>query len=124
MMEEKRLTKKDYFEEIKTVLEEANETDLAEVMAHEIELLENKAIKNKERAEARKIAGDELRDTISNILIDDLQTVDEIVDQLDDEEITKAKVVARLTQLVNLNEAIKEQVKTEDGKKIMAYRRA
>ena len=123
-MEEKKLTKKDYFEEIKTVLEEANEKDLAEVMAHEIELLENKAIKNKERAEARKIAGDELRDTISNILIDDLQTVDEIVDQLDNEEITKAKVVARLTQLVNLNEAIKEQVKTEDGKKVMAYRRA
>ena len=123
-MEEKKMTKKDYFEEIKTVLEDAKETALAEVMAHEITLLENKAIKNKERAEARKIAGDELRDTISNILIDDLQTVDEIVEQIDDEEITKAKVVARLTQLVNLNEAIKEQIKTEDGKKVMAYRRA
>ena len=90
-MEEKKMTKKDYFEEIKTVLEDAKETALAEVMAHEIALLENKAIKNKERAEARKIAGDELRDTISNILIDDLQTVDEIVDQIEDEEITKAK---------------------------------
>ena len=123
-MEEKKMTKKDYFEEIKTVLEDAKETALAEVMAHDIALLENKAIKNKERAEARKIAGDELRDTISNILIDDLQTVDEIVEQIDDEEITKAKVVARLTQLVNLNEAIKEQIKTEDGKKVMAYRRA
>lgn len=123
-MEEKKMTKKDYFEEIKTVLEDAKETALAEVMAHEIALLENKAIKNKERAEARKIAGDELRDTISNILIDDLQTVDEIVEQIDDEEITKAKVVARLTQLVNLNEAIKEQIKTEDGKKVMAYKRA
>ena len=123
-MEEKKMKKKDYFEEIKTVLEDAKETALAEVMAHEIALLENKAIKNKERAEARKIAGDELRDTISNILIDDLQTVDEIVEQIDDEEITKAKVVARLTQLVNLNEAIKEQIKTEDGKKVMAYRRA
>ena len=123
-MEKKKMTKKDYFEEIKTVLEDAKETALAEVMAHEIALLENKAIKNKERAEARKIAGDELRDTISNILIDDLQTGDEIVEQIDDEEITKAKVVARLTQLVNLNEAIKEQIKTEDGKKVMAYRRA
>ena len=123
-MEEKKMTKKDYFEEIKTVLEDAKETALAEVMAHEIALLENKAIKNKERAEARKIAGDELRDTISNILIDDLQTVDEIVEQIDDEEITKGKVVARLTQLVNLNEAIKEQIKIEDGKKVMAYRRA
>lgn len=123
-MEEKKMTKKDYFVEIENILRDAKENDLADVMAHEVELLENKAVKNKERAEARKIAGDELRDTISNILIDDLQTVDEIVDQIEDEEITKAKVVARLTQLVNLNEAIKEQVKTEDGKKVMAYRRS
>ena len=118
------MTKKDYFVEIENILRDAKENDLADAMAHEVELLENKAVKNKERAEARKIAGDELRDTISNILIDDLQTVDEIVDQIEDEEITKAKVVARLTQLVNLNEAIKEQVKTEDGKKVMAYRRS
>lgn len=123
-MEEKKMTKKDYFVEIENILRDAKENDLADVMAHEVELLENKAVKNKERAEARKIVGDELRDTISNILIDDLQTVDEIVDQIEDEEITKAKVVARLTQLVNLNEAIKEQVKTEDGKKVMAYRRS
>lgn len=123
-MEEVKMTKKDYFAEIKDVLVEAGENDLAEVMAHEIELLENKAVKNKERAAARKVAGDELRDTISNILIDDLQTVDEIVEQIEGEDITKAKIVARLTQLVNLNEAVKEQVKTEDGKKVMAYRRA
>ena len=123
-MEEKKMTKKDYFVEIKEVLENANEIALAEVMAHEVELLENKAIKNKERAAQRKIEGDELRDTISNILVDEFQTIDEIVEQLDDEEITKAKVVARLTQLVNLGEAIKEQVKTEDGKKVMSYKRA
>lgn len=123
-MEEKRLTKKDYFVEIKNVLVEAGENDLADVIAHEIELLDNKAVKNKERAAARKVAGDELRDTISNILIDDLQTVDEIVEQIEGEDITKAKIVARLTQLVNLNEAVKEQVKTEDGKKVMAYKRA
>lgn len=122
-MEEKRMTKKDYFVEIKNVLVEAGENDLAEVINHEIDLLDNKAVKNKERAAARKIAGDELRDVISNILIDDLQTVDEIVEQIEGEDVTKAKVVARLTQLVNLNEAMKEQVKTEDGKKVMAYRR-
>lgn len=123
-MEEKKMTKKDYFVEIKEILENANETALAEVMAHEVELLENKAIKNKERAAQRKVEGDELRDTISNILVDEFQTIDEIVDQIDDEEITKAKVVARLTQLVNLGEAIKEQVKIEDGKKVMSYKRA
>lgn len=122
-MEEKKLTKRDYFVEIKEILENANETDLAEVMAHEVELLDNKSAKNKERAAQRKIEGDELRDTISNILVDEPQTIDEIVEQIDDEEITKAKVVARLTQLVNLGEAIKEQVKTEDGKKVMSYKR-
>lgn len=123
-MEEKKVTKKDNFIEIREVLEKAGEVDLAAVMSHEIEMLENKALKNKERAAQRKIEGDELRDTISNILTDELQTVDEIVKQFDDENITKAKVVARLTQLVNLDEAIKEQVTTEDKKKVMAYKRA
>lgn len=123
-MEEKKMTKKDYFVEIKEILENANETALAETMAHEIELLENKAIKNKERAAQRKIEGDELRDTIASVLTDDLQTIDEIVDQIEGEDITKAKIVARLTQLVKLEEATKEQVKTEDGKKVMAYKRA
>ena len=122
-MEEKKMTKRDYFVEIKEILENANETALAETMAHEIELLDKKTAKNKERAAQRKIEGDELRDTISNILVDEPQTIDEIVDQIDDEEITKAKVVARLTQLVNLGEAIKEQV-SKDGKKVMSYKRA
>ena len=122
-MEETKMTKKDYFNEIRKVLVENGDSDLAAVIQHEIDLLDNKAVKNKERAAARKIAGDELRDVISNILIDDLQTVDEIVEQIEGEDVTKAKVVARLTQLVNLNEAMKEQVKTEDGKKVMAYRR-
>ena len=123
-MEEKKMTKRDYFVEIKEILENANETALAEVMNHEIELLDKKTAKNKERAAQRKIEGDELRDTISNILVDEPQTIDEIVEQIDDEEITKAKVVARLTQLVGLGEAIKEPVKTEDGKKVMSYKRA
>lgn len=123
-MEEKKMTKRDYFVEIKEILENANETALAEAMVHEIELLDKKTAKNKERAAQRKIEGDELRDTISNILVDEPQTIDEIVDQIDDEEITKAKVVARLTQLVQLGEAIKEQVKNEDGKKVMSYKRA
>lgn len=122
-MEEKKMTKRDYFVEIKEILEGENEIALADVMAHEIELLDNKAVKNKERAAQRKIEGDELRDTISTILVDEPQTIDEIVEQIDDEEITKAKVVARLTQLVNLGEAIKEPV-TKDGKKVMSYKRA
>lgn len=122
-MEEKKITKRDNFVEIREVLEKAGEVDLAAVMSHEIELLDKKAESNKVRAAKRKIEGDELRDTISNILTDDLQTVDEIVEQIDNAEISKAKVVARLTQLVKIGEAEKEQVTTDDKKKVMAYRR-
>lgn len=122
-MEEKKVTKRDNFVEIREVLEKAGEIDLAAVMSHEIELLDKKAESNKVRAAKRKIEGDELRDTISNILTDDLQTVDEIVEQIDNAEISKAKVVARLTQLVKIGEAEKEQVTTDDKKKVMAYRR-
>lgn len=122
-MEEKKVTKRDNFVEIREVLEKAGEVDLAAVMSHEIELLDKKAESNKVRAAKRKIEGDELRDTISNILTDDLQTVDEIVEQIDNAEISKAKVVARLTQLVKIGEAEKEQVTTDDKKKVMAYRR-
>jgi hypothetical protein len=122
-MEEKKVTKRDNFVEIREVLEKAGEVDLAAVMSHEIELLDKKAESNKVRAAKRKIEGDQLRDTISNILTDDLQTVDEIVEQIDNAEISKAKVVARLTQLVKIGEAEKEQVTTDDKKKVMAYRR-
>ena len=122
-MEEKKMTKRDSFVEIKDVLTQAGENELAEVMAHEIELLDRKAEKNKERAAARKVAGDELRDMISSILTDDLQTADEIVEQINDEEVSKSKVIARLTQLVNLGEAVKEETKVEAGKR-MAYKRA
>lgn len=122
-MEEKKMTKRDYFVEIKDVLTNAGETNLAEVMNHEIELLDNKTAKSKERAAARKIAGDELRDTISSVLTDDPQTADEILEQIEGEDITKSKIIARLTQLVKLGEASKEEVKSENGKR-MAYKRA
>ena len=122
-MEEKRKTKKEYFTEIKDLLVEKGEDRLAEVIDKEIALLDKKAMKSKERAAQRKAEGDELRDTISGILTEELQTAEEILEQIDDEEITKAKVVARLTQLISLGEAEKEQVKLEDGKR-MAYRRA
>ena len=40
------------------------------------------------------------------------------------EEITKAKVTARLTQLVKAEVATKDTVKTEDGRKVTAYKLA
>ena len=85
-MEEKRKTKKEYFTEIKDLLVEKGEDRLAEVIDKEIALLDKKAMKSKERAAQRKAEGDELRDTISGILTEELQTAEEILEQIDDEK--------------------------------------
>jgi hypothetical protein len=121
---EKRVTKKENFETLRGIVEDStveNKDELVAFIDAQIALVESKAEKAKERAAAKKAEGDELRATIKSILTDELQTVDMITDQIDDEEITKAKVVARLSQLVKLGEAEKEQVKVED-KKVMAYK--
>lgn len=121
-MEEKKMTKRDYFEAIKEIV--AENTELVEFCDKQIEQLDKKAEKAKARAAERKVEGDELRDTIENLLTDDYQIIDDVLAQLDNEEITKAKVVARLTQLVKNGLAEKAEVKTEDGKKVMAYKLA
>ena len=69
-----------------------------------------------------KVEGDELRNTVEATLTEEYQTIADIIAQIDDEEISKAKVTARLTSLVKSGIAIKEEAKTEDGKKIMVYR--
>ena len=122
MEKEVRKTKRDYYAEIIDILGEDN-ADLVEFCEKQIEQLDAKAEKAKERATQRKVEGDELRDTIEAILTDEFQTADEITEQIEDEEITRAKVIARLTQLVNQDLAEKESVKTADGNKRMAYKR-
>ena len=124
---EKKMTKKDYFNEIKGIVEETkieNKDELVNFLDAQIESLDRKAEKAKERAAAKKAEGDELRETVKSILTKEFQTAEEITNAIDDEEISKAKVIARLTQLVNLGEAVKESAKTEDGKSRMTYKLA
>lgn len=127
MEKEKRMTKKDYFEEIKGLVEETeveNKNELIYFLESQIESIDNKAAKAKERAAAKKAEGDELRETVKSVLTNEFQTAEEITAAIGDEEITKAKVIARLTQLVNLGEAVKEATKTEDNKSKMTYKLA
>lgn len=127
MEKEKRMTKKDYFEEIKGLVEETeveNKNELIYFLESQIESIDNKATKAKERAAAKKAEGDELRETVKSVLTNEFQTAEEITTAIGDEEVTKAKVIARLTQLVNLGEAVKEATKTEDNKSKMTYKLA
>ena len=88
------------------------ETTLAQIAA--------KAEKNKERAVAKRQAGDELRAQVLGFVTEEWQTRDEIAANFEDEDVTPAKVGARLTQLVENGSVVKEKQKI-DGKDKMVY---
>ena len=125
--EEKRITKRDNYEALKEIVEKSNVENaemLVEFINKQIEMIDNKSAKAKEKAAEKRAEGDELRAVIKSVLTNEYQTVDAITAQIEGEDITKAKVVARLTQLVNNGEAVKEQGKSEDNKKVMTYKLA
>ena len=125
--EEKRMTKREYFEQIKGIIKGTkveNENELIYFLESQIESIDKKALKAKERAVAKKEAGDELREIVKSVLTNDFQTAEEITAKINVEDISKAKVIARLTQLVNLGEVEKTDIKDESGKTRKAYKLA
>lgn len=124
-MENKKLTKKDYYGMLKDIIltsDVDNKEELEAFINRQVEIIDNKAEKAKERAAEKKAEGDELRAAIKSVLTEDYQSADDILVQLEGEDLSKAKIIARLTQLVNNGDAEKAQAKTEDGKKFMTYR--
>ena len=126
---EKKITKRDNFNAIIEVLIEADREDLAKVIEHEIELLDNKAAKAKATAAKKKVEGDALRDAVQAVLTDELQTIKEITEKVEFEGFdgSQAKVQYRLNALVNAEIAVKEQVSVGEGeakRKLMSYRLA
>lgn len=105
---------------------------LQDFIAHEVELIENKAVAAQKRAAAKKVEGDALRDRIYSVLSDtEFMTIADILKALDDEDISAQMATARLTQLVSpeVNKVEKDTVTVpsvnEGGKarKVSAYRR-
>ena len=122
---EKKVTKRENFEAIITVLNEAGREDLAKVVAHEIELLDNKAAKAKAKAAEKKTEGDALTAAVEAVLTADFATIADVTAKVVfDGEVSTAKVQYRLNQLVNNGKAVKEQVTVGEGdskRKLMAY---
>ena len=126
MADVKKITKAEYFGMIKDVVagsDVENAQELMDFIDRQVELIASKAEKAKARAAKQKAEGDELRDAVQAVLTGELQVIDEIVAQVDFEDVTKSKVNARLTQLVNAGIAVKEQQKV-DSRKVMAYKLA
>ena len=128
-MEEKieKKTRKDYFKTLENIITSYDVEDKDELVTFiekEIEAIDKKAEKARERAAAKKVAGDELREKIKSKLTDEFQSADEITEAIEDTSATRAKVIARLSQLVKLNEVEKADAKIEDGRVIKVYRLA
>ena len=129
-MTETKITKKDYFAAIRAMVEGIEFVGnipadrVLEFIDTQVAQIDAKAAKAKERAGEKKAEGDALRAEVAAHITAEFQTADDITALIEGfEDITKAKVVARLTQLVNAGTVVKEQVKVGD-RKVMAYKLA
>ena len=122
---EKKMTKKEMFGLLLGLLETAEvaeRDELKNFVAHEIEMIENKA--EKAKTYKRKKTADVLKEQIYTKLdVLEFRTIHDIVSDFDDADITAAKVSARLTSLVKEGLAIKEEIKIEN-RKLMGYKLA
>ena len=125
-----KITKKDVLNAIKDVAlqdpdgnfnDTVSAQDVIDYVDVTIDQLDRKAAAAKAKAEKAKAEGDELRDKIAAVLTDEYQTIPQIVAAIGDEELTPAKVTARLTQLIKLGQAHKDKIKTVDNRKINGY---
>lgn len=121
-----RKTKVMQFEEIREVIaaiECEGKEDMLTFIDEQVAQLAAKAEKAKERAAAKKAEGDELKAVVKSVLTDEAQTIDQIVAQIEGEDVTKAKVTARLSQLAKTGEAAKGMAKVGE-RKLTVYKLA
>ena len=128
-----KITKREIFEGIINAIE-TGEWDLVTTedavacLKGEIELLDRRAVKAKERAAAKKEEGDELTERVFGVLTADLMVISDIENALveDYPDITPRKIAARLAKLVDAKRVAKEYVTVPgaEGKsrKILGYK--
>ena len=126
-----KTTKREYFTMLREIVEGMVENETVPAVDNPAELIEfidksileldKKAEKAKERAEKKKETDDEILLKVEGALTDTFRSAEQIMEDLEDVEgLTKQKVVARLTKLVNADRAQKKTIK-EDKRKIMGY---
>ena len=123
-MENVKLTKKDYYGMIREIVVESdieNKDELVAFVDKQVEAIDSRAAKAKERAASKKVEGDALRNQVEGLLTNEYQTAEDILAQAQGVDLTKGKITARLTQLVKAGVAEKETIKVED-RKVMGYR--
>ena len=123
-----KITKAQKFEMIEEILgniDGENVDMLIEFVQGEKAALARKAAKAKEKAAEKKTEIDELGEVVLGVLNAEPKTRDEVFALVEFEDVSLAKVGARLTKLVDAGKVVKSEVKgvTASGKKTtrMAY---
>ena len=121
------MTKREKFELVANLVNgaavEFDREEMLEWCGKEIAALDAKNEKAKERAAEKRAAGDELQARIYALMGEEPMTINDIVAALGDEDLTPARVVARMKNLVKAEEVAKTAVKVE-GRKLVGYTRA
>ena len=118
-----KVTNKEMFTKVKEALVASGvegKEDLIAFIDSRIALVEKKAAKAAETAAEKKNELDELCEVVKSILNAEPQTADDVFAQVGGEDVTIAKVRARLTKLEKAGIVVKSDVKV-DGKTKKAY---
>ena len=116
-----KITRRDNFVELQEYV--AENEKLAAFVQSEIDKIDARNEKEKEKRAKKRAQGDELQAAVKAFIQDHegAVTAQVIADEIGGEDVTKAKVTYRATQLVKAGEIFKVTVKTEDGRKAVAY---
>ena len=133
-----KITKREMFEAIKGLAESGalhmqdfneNISDAAviEFCVNEIEQLDKKATKAKERAAQKNASNDALTEAVMEALSDEYEPIADITARIQGDDVTIAKVSYRLNQLVKNGDAEKKELTVDGGegqkkRKIQGYR--
>jgi len=103
--------------------------DVRAYAVNEIALLDKRAEKAKERTANKKAESDELTEAVYATLTDDFEPVADILARIEGEDLSAAKIVARIKKLIEAGRAEKAELKIKpaDGGKtrtLMGYKRA
>lgn len=101
------MTKKENFVAINAILNEIGNHEFDEFIAHEIELLANKASRKSSKPTKRQVENEAIKARIFEVLSDNGQTVTEILAQIGDSSITNQRVSALLRQMPVHKEVVK-----------------
>ena len=116
---EKKMTKREYFNAIKAIVEAAGQDEMVKFIDHEIELLDKKANRKSDKPTATQIANEELKGVLLEVLseVEGKTVTDLIKSDARLSELSNQKVSALLRLMIKDGTARSEK----DKKKTLFY---